>query len=73
MTLRLVSSTRQPARPSRRVAAKDPVTFRAIDSRPDLYERLRESWVQQRRRSRFAVALFAGLTAAIMISVLLYS
>jgi len=70
MTLRLVSSSGRPARGSWRRRPADRSALRAIDCRPDLYERLRESWPQSggSRRGRVA-ALTAAALLAIAISI----
>ena len=72
MTLHLVSNTGRPPRRSRRGTAKDPLTLRAIDCRPDLYERLRESWPSGRWRWKLLVPVTA-LAAILVIAVCLYS
>ena len=70
MTLHLVSNNGRPRR-SRRGATTDPVTLRAIDCRPDLYERLQESWASGRRR-RMLLAPVAVLAVLLVTATWLY-
>ena len=72
MTLHLVSNTGRPPRRSRRSTAKDPLTLRAIDCRPDLYERLRESWPSRRWPRRKLLVPVAALAATLVIVISLY-
>lgn len=64
MNLRLVSQTTAPAsrRRGRRKAGEAAVQLRAIECRPDLYERLRMSW-ERPSRLRMAPALLAAAAA----------
>ena len=70
MTLHLVSNNGRPRR-SWRGATTDPVTLRAIDCRPDLYESLHESWASGRRR-RMLLAPVAALAVLLVIAAWLY-
>ena len=71
MTMHLVSNNGRPARRTRRGATTDPVTLRAIDCRPDLYESLHESWASGRRR-RMLLAPVAALAVLLVIAAWLY-